>query len=68
MVLSILMSLAYGMAGFITVAAWAVVDETTKPMLHNQRHCSGKEILLNIAGVIAGGGVSFILKMFLSNV
>ena len=57
MILSILMSLAYGTAGYIAVAAWAAVDELTKPVLRNQRHCSGKEILLNLAGVVVGGVV-----------
>lgn len=49
---------AFGTAGLIATAVWAVMDEVTKPMLRNQRHCSGKDILLNLAGVWIGAGLA----------
>ena len=39
------------------VAVWAVMDEVTKPMMKNGRHCSIKDIGWNLLGVAVGGCV-----------
>ncbi len=39
------------------VAVWAVMDEVTKPMMKNGRHCSLKDIGWNLLGVAVGGCV-----------
>ena len=54
---------AFGTIGLIAAAAWAVVDEMTKPLLHNQRHCSGKDILLNLFGIWIGAGLIVVIRM-----
>ena len=36
------------------VAVWAVMDEVTKPMMKNGRHCSIKDIGWNLLGVAVG--------------
>ena len=52
---------AYGIAGFIFVIIWAALDEITKPLLHNFRHCSGRDILLNYIGIGIGTGVALLI-------
>ena len=44
------------------VAVWAVMDEVTKPMLKNGRHCSIKDIGWNLLGVAVGGCVWMIVS------
>ena len=36
------------------VAVWSVMDEATKPMVKNGRHCSLKDIGWNLLGVAVG--------------
>lgn len=38
----------------VAVAVWAVMDEVTKPMLDNGRHCSIVDIGWNALGVAVG--------------
>lgn len=38
----------------VAVAVWAVMDEVTKPMLDNGRHCSAVDIGWNALGVAVG--------------
>ena len=38
----------------VAVAVWAVMDEVTKPLLKNGRHCSGVDIRWNLIGVAVG--------------
>ena len=61
-VLTALGSIAFGWVGFIAALVWAAADEASKPLLRNQRHCSGKDILLNLAGVGIGGIVTLLIK------
>ena len=56
-VLTVFSIAAFGTIGLISTAAWAVVDEMTKPLLYNQLHCSCKDILLNLIGVGIGTGL-----------
>ena len=44
------------------VAVWAVMDEVTKPMMKNGRHCSIKDIGWNLLGVAVGCGVWMIVS------
>ena len=44
------------------VAVWAVMDEVTKPLMKNGRHCSLKDIGWNLLGVAVGGGVWMIVS------
>ena len=44
------------------VAVWAVMDEVTKPMMKNGRHCSIKDIEWNLLGVAVGCGVWMIVS------
>ena len=44
------------------VAVWAVMDEVTKPMMKNGRHCSLKDIGWNLLGVAVGCGVWMIVS------
>ncbi len=44
------------------VAVWAVMDEVTKPMMKNGRHCSIKDIGWNLLGVAVGGCVWMIVS------
>ena len=60
-VLAALGTIGFGWIGLIVIAVWAVLDEVTKPLLRNQRHCSGKDILLNLAGTGIGGAIALIL-------
>lgn len=41
----------------VVVALWAIMDEVTKPMLKNERHCSVKDIGWNLLGIAVGYGV-----------
>ena len=43
------------------VAVWAVMDEVTKPMMKNGRHCSKKDIGWNLLGVGVEGCVGVIV-------
>lgn len=54
--------LAFGTAGIIVAAVWAIADEATKPLLHNQRHCSLKDILLNLAGTALGTALALLIQ------
>ena len=38
----------------LAVAVWAVMDEVTKPLLKNGRHCSAVDIGWNLVGVAVG--------------
>ena len=60
LIITVLAVSGFGTAGLIAAAIWALVDELTKPLLKNQRHCSGRDILLNLVGVAAGGTVVLI--------
>ena len=44
------------------VAVWTVMDEVTKPMMKNGRHCSLKDIGCNLLGVAVGGCVWMIVS------
>ena len=44
------------------VAVWAVMDEVTKPLMKNGRHCSIKDIGWNLLGVAVGGCVWMIVS------
>ena len=44
------------------VAVWAVMDEVTKPMMKNGRHCSIKDIEWNLLGVAVGCSVWMIVS------
>lgn len=39
------------------IVIWSVMDEVTKPMLNNGRHCSVVDIGWNLLGVAVGYGV-----------
>ena len=41
----------------VAVVIWSVMDEVTKPMLKNERHCSVKDIGWNVVGCVIGFGV-----------
>ena len=41
----------------VAVAVWAVMDEVTKPLLKNGRHCSAVDIGWNLLGVAVGCSV-----------
>ena len=41
----------------LLATVWAVMDEVTKPMMKNGRHCSIKDIGWNLLGVAVGCGV-----------
>ena len=61
-VMTVLLCLVYQMCQLrmitsLFVAVWAVMDEVTKPMMKNGRHCSIKDIGWNLLGVAVGGGV-----------
>ena len=61
-VLTVFSIAAFGTIGLIATAVWAVVDEMTKPLLHNERHCSGKDILLNLIGEGIGAGLAALVS------
>ena len=44
------------------VAVWAVMDEVTKPMMKNGRHCSLKDIGWNLLGEAVGDSVWMIVS------
>ena len=46
----------------VAVAAWAIMDEVTKPMLNNGRHCSLVDIGWNLIGVVVGFGLWLIMR------
>ena len=41
----------------VAVAVWAVMDEVTKPLFKNGRHCSVVDIGWNLLGVAVGGSM-----------
>ena len=43
-----------GFFAVMIVAVWAVLDEVTKPLLKNGRHCSTIDIGWNLIGAAAG--------------
>ena len=49
----------------VVVALWAIMDEVTKPMLKNERHCSVKDIGWNVVGCVVGFGLWMIWRMLL---
>ena len=55
--------IAFGIVGFIFVIIWSALDEITKPLLHNFRHCSGKDILLNYIGTGIGTGLVMLVQI-----
>ena len=46
----------------LLATVWAVMDEVTKPMMKNGRHCSIKDIGWNLLGVAVGCGVWMIVS------
>ena len=49
----------------VVVALWAIMDEVTKPMLKNERHCSAVDIGWNVVGCVIGYGLWMICRMIL---
>ncbi len=47
----------------VAVAVWAVMDEMTKPMLDNGRHCSIVDIGWNLLGVAVGFGLWMMITL-----
>ncbi len=47
----------------VVVALWAIMDEVTKPMLKNERHCSVKDIGWNLVGCVIGFGLWMIMLL-----
>ena len=52
-----------GFFAVMIVAVWAVLDEVTKPLLKNGRHCSTIDIGWNLIGV-AGGFCVWIIAVY----
>ena len=61
-VLSVLSCLGFGPLALIFCAAWSVLDELTKRKIRG-RHCSGKDMALNLLGT-AVGGVFLVMMSF----
>ena len=50
----------YGFLGIAGIILWALVDELTKPMLHNGRHFFWIDVGYNVVGVVIGVAVWWI--------
>ncbi len=60
-VMTILSLLSYPVF-VVVVGLWAVVDEMTKPLLKNERHCSVVDIGWNVLGCVIGFGVWMVTR------
>ena len=54
LVLSVLACLGFGPWALLFCAAWSALDELSKKRIRG-RHCSGRDIRLNLIGTAAGG-------------
>ena len=61
MILACASFIAFETAGLIVVIIWSALDEITKPLLNNFRHCSGRDILLNYIGTGLGTGLALLI-------
>ena len=55
-VLTLLACLGFGPWAIVFCAAWAALDEWTKKFVRG-RHCSGRDILLNLLGLALGAAL-----------
>ncbi|MBR5343614.1 MAG: VanZ family protein [Oscillospiraceae bacterium] len=62
-VLSLLSGLGFGLWGLGFSAAWSALDELSKKHIEG-RHCSVRDIRLNLYGTAAGAAVWLILRLF----
>ena len=60
-VLGLLAGLGFGPMALVFCAAWSVLDELTKKNIRG-RHCSGRDMLLNLSGTALGAAALFVIR------
>ena len=61
-VLSLTAILGFGPAAFLFCAAWSALDEATKKRIPG-RHCSARDIRLNLGGTALGGALWLLTRL-----
>lgn len=60
--LSLLSCLGFGMIGLLFSAAWSALDELSKKRIAG-RHCSGRDVRLNLFGTAIGAAAWLALRL-----
>ena len=55
--LAVTAGFGFGVWGIVGVAAWAILDEVTKPIIPGRHFCLWPDVVLNLVGCLIGLGI-----------